>query len=57
MDHQALRYATVTGGFGSEDAWFEYPLENDPRFLSRIEKAGLSVKQGRGKVWRTSSEV
>ena len=41
--------AGVLIGFGSEDAWFEYRLENDPRFLSRIEKARLSLKQGRGK--------
>lgn len=41
--------AGVLIGFGSEDAWFEYRLENDPRFLSRVEKARLSLKQGRGK--------
>jgi prevent-host-death family protein len=41
--------AGVLIGFGSEDAWFEYRLENDPRFLSRIEKARLSLKQARGK--------
>jgi prevent-host-death family protein len=41
--------AGVLIGFGSEDAWFEYRLENDPRFLSRIEKSRLSLKQGRGK--------
>jgi prevent-host-death family protein len=41
--------AGVLIGFGSEDAWFEYRLENDPRFLSRIEKARLSLKHGQGK--------
>jgi len=41
--------AGVLIGFGSEDAWFEYRLENDPRFLSRIDKARQSLKQGRGK--------
>ncbi len=41
--------AGILIGFASEDAWFEYRLENDPRFLSRIEKARLSLKQGRGK--------
>jgi prevent-host-death family protein len=40
--------AGILIGFGSENAWFEYRLENDPRFLSRIEKARLSLKQGRG---------
>jgi len=41
--------AGILIGFASEDAWFEYRLENDPRFLSRIEKARVSLKQGRGK--------
>lgn len=41
--------AGVLIGFGSEDAWFEYRLENDPRFLSRIDKARQSLKQGRCK--------
>jgi prevent-host-death family protein len=35
-------------GFGSEDDWFEYRLENDPRFLRRIEKARKSLQAGRG---------
>jgi hypothetical protein len=28
--------------------WFEYRLENDPRFLRRIEQARDSVQAGRG---------
>jgi prevent-host-death family protein len=36
-------------GFESEDAWFEYRLQNDPRFLKRIETARASLKAGRGK--------
>jgi hypothetical protein len=40
--------AGILIGFASEDAWFEYRLENDPRFLSRIGKARLSLKQGGG---------
>ena len=40
--------AGVLIGFGSEDDWFEYRLENDPRFLRRIEKARQSVQAGRG---------
>jgi len=35
-------------GFGSEDDWFDYCLENDPRFLRRIEEARNSLRQGRG---------
>jgi hypothetical protein len=31
----------------SED-WFEYRLENDPRFLRRIEQARASLRAGRG---------
>ncbi|MGQ0836081.1 MAG: type II toxin-antitoxin system Phd/YefM family antitoxin [Gammaproteobacteria bacterium] len=40
--------AGVLIGFASEDDWFEYKLENDPRFLTRIEKARASVRAGRG---------
>jgi prevent-host-death family protein len=29
--------AEVLIGFESEEDWFEYRLENDPRFLRRIE--------------------
>ena len=35
-------------GFESEDDWFEYRLETDPRFLRRIEKARASIRAGRG---------
>lgn len=35
-------------GFGSEEDWFEYRLENDPRFLRRIEQARNSLQAGRG---------
>ena len=40
--------AGVLIGFESEDDWFEYRLENDPRFLRRIEKARASIRAGRG---------
>jgi prevent-host-death family protein len=40
--------AGVLIGFGSEDAWFEYRLENDPRFLKRIAAARESLRAGRG---------
>jgi prevent-host-death family protein len=35
-------------GFESEDDWFEYRLENDARFLRRIEQARNSLRAGRG---------
>lgn len=40
--------AGVLIGFASEDQWFEYRLENDPRFLRRIEVARASLRAGRG---------
>jgi prevent-host-death family protein len=40
--------AGVLIGFESEDDWFEYRLENDPRFLRRIEQARNSLHTGRG---------
>lgn len=40
--------AGVLIGFGSEDDWFDYRLENDPRFLSRVESARKHLRAGRG---------
>jgi prevent-host-death family protein len=40
--------AGVLIGFESEDDWFEYRLENDPRFLARVEKARKNLRTGRG---------
>jgi prevent-host-death family protein len=40
--------AGVLIGFESEDDWFDYRLENDPRFRSRIESARASLRAGRG---------
>ena len=40
--------AGVLIGFQSEDDWFEYRLENDPRFLQRSERARQNLKAGRG---------
>jgi prevent-host-death family protein len=40
--------AGVLIGFKSEDDWFEYRLENDARFLSRVEAARRSLKSGHG---------
>jgi prevent-host-death family protein len=42
------RPAGVLIGFESEDDWFEYKLERDPRFLRRIEQARASLRAGRG---------
>jgi prevent-host-death family protein len=40
--------AGVLIGFKSEDEWFEYRLQSDPRFLRRIEAARRSLNDGRG---------
>ena len=40
--------AGVLIGFESEDDWFEYRLEHDPRFLRRIEQAQSSLRAGHG---------
>jgi prevent-host-death family protein len=40
--------AGVLIGFKSDDDWFDYRLENDPRFLRRIDKARRSLRAGRG---------
>ena len=40
--------AGVLIGFESEEDWFEYRLEHDPRFLRRIEQARSNLKAGLG---------
>jgi len=40
--------AGVLIGFESEEDWFEYRLENDPRFLERVASARRSLRAGRG---------
>ena len=40
--------AGVLIGFSSEDDWFDYRLENDPRFLRRVESARKNLRAGRG---------
>jgi len=42
------RPAGVLIGFESEDDWFDYRLEYDPRFLARIAAARQNVKAGYG---------
>jgi len=40
--------AGVLIGFKSEDDWFDYRLENDPRFAKRVAGARESLRAGRG---------
>jgi prevent-host-death family protein len=40
--------AGILVGFASEEDWFEYRLEHDPRFLQRIERARQSLRAGQG---------
>jgi prevent-host-death family protein len=40
--------AGVLIGFESEEDWFDYRLEHDPRFLRRVEQARSSLRTGRG---------
>ena len=40
--------AGVLIGFRSEEDWFDFRLENDPRFLERIQKARRSLRGGKG---------
>ncbi len=40
--------AGVLVGFASEDDWFDYKLEHDPRFLQRIARARESLRAGKG---------
>ncbi len=40
--------AGILIGFESEDNWFDYRLEHDPRFLRRVEQARESLRAGRG---------
>lgn len=37
----------VLVGFKSDDDWFDYQLEHDPRFITRIRKSRASAKAGR----------
>jgi prevent-host-death family protein len=42
------RPAGVLVGFASEEDWFDYQLENDPRFLQRIARARQGLQSGSG---------
>ena len=47
--------AGVLIGFESEDDWFEYRLENDPRFCVESSRRGTAYAQDVGSGWRTST--
>jgi prevent-host-death family protein len=40
--------AGILIGFKTEDDWFDYRLEHDPRFLRRIRAARQSLRAGQG---------
>jgi prevent-host-death family protein len=40
--------AGVLIGFADENDWFDYCLENDPRFLARIAAAREKLRAGHG---------
>ena len=40
--------AGILIGLTSEDDWFDYRLENDPRFMRRIANARVSLRAGHG---------
>ncbi len=39
--------AGVLIGFESDEDWFDFRLENDPRVLARVEAARTSMRSGR----------
>lgn len=43
--------AGVLTGFATDDDWFDFRLENDPRFLRKIEESRASIRAGRGIPW------
>ncbi len=38
-------------GFETDDAWSDYKIENNPRFLLRIAHARADLKAGKGIPW------
>ena len=42
------RPAGVLIGFASEEDWLDYRLENDPRFLRRVQRAREELRSGGG---------
>lgn len=43
--------AGVLSGFSGEDDWFDFQLENDPRFLKKIEESRAAIRAGQGIPW------
>lgn len=43
--------AGVLIGFATDDDWFDFQFENDPRFLKKIEESRASVAAGRSISW------
>jgi len=43
--------AGVLTGFATDDDWFDFQLENDPRFLKKIEESRASIGAGHGIPW------
>ncbi|BAZ12979.1 hypothetical protein NIES4071_48130 [Calothrix sp. NIES-4071] len=43
-----IYYIASLISFKSKDDLFDYQLENNPRFLARIEKARQSLREGKG---------
>ena len=39
--------AAIIIGFEDEEDWFDYRLENDERFLARIEESRKQLREGR----------
>ncbi|MGA7993088.1 MAG: type II toxin-antitoxin system Phd/YefM family antitoxin [Thermoanaerobaculia bacterium] len=42
------RPAGILIGFKSEEEWFEYRLQSDPRFLKRVAAARKALQAGKG---------
>jgi PHD/YefM family antitoxin component YafN of YafNO toxin-antitoxin module len=42
------RHVGILIGFQSEEDWQVFQLENDPRFLQRIQSARQNIKSGGG---------
>ena len=40
--------AGVLVGFKTDEDWFEFRVENDPRFLQRVASARQSLREGNG---------
>jgi prevent-host-death family protein len=60
LDHAAREEIVITRhgkpagvlvGFATEDDWFDYRLENDPRFLEKVAHARADLRAGRGIRW------